>query len=438
MNAKVLSLVLLVFISLNTWVERLPLAGIDFYHYWGVTKAQQLSPTSLQNPYASTGAYANVLNQHAATTDDQILQAANAYRRTLDLTGTPLLYTAFAFLPKNYSLAIKGFRLVQLVLFVAAIFVIGRLRGGSRGFTLLAIVLSITFSPFLSDVAVGNLNAIQLFWLAISTLLVEQAQPQTPQQQLRFGVIALCSFIFLTLFKPNLLLPLLLLGIVFIAKYGLPRLAVLVPTGVLFTALLVVVTNLCLGSSHVWLDWYSLVSASQERLAYPIAAGNYSTTLLLSQLYDIDIYAAVTAVASFLVISFASVVMLTAARQEGKLLQKGWHICLNLLQNSGFIVSSAVTITFALSPLLWAHYYTLMLLPTLWLMDIRRPWCLANCLSLLAVLCSGGILVPWINRWLELTPELYAASFMVSWVWVWSGLMVTVLNLPARAAPANP
>lgn len=433
MNAKILSLVLLVLLSLNTWGTRLPIAGIDFYHYWGVAKAPQLSASPLQNPYVSSAAYADALNQHADTSADQILKEANDYRRTLDLTGTPLLYTAFSILPINYSLAIKGFRLVQLVLFVAAILGIGYLQGNSRDFIVLALVLSATFLPFLSDMTVGNLNAIQLFLLVALAVLIEHSPHQTAYARWRSGLIVLCCLIFITLLKPNLLLASLMLGIAFLANYGLPRPTILIPGGLAFTALVVAITNLCLGSSRVWLDWYELVSASQDRLAYPIEAGNYSTALLLAQLYQLDIVTAVNAIAVFLIISLGSIVAIAATKQEGPLLRSSRAIVLSILQDTGLMVSMAVVATIALSPLVWAHYYTLLLLPALWLLDPRRSGRLENWLSLLAIICSGGVLDQLLSLWFVLSPEAYSASFMLGWVWVWIGLLLTLLHRPVRA-----
>lgn len=433
MNAKILSLVLLALLSLNTWETRLPIAGIDFYHYWGVAKAPQLSALSLQNPYVSSGAYADVLNQHADTSGDQILKEANAYRRTLDLTGTPLLYTVFSVLPTNYSLAIKGFRLAQLVLFIAAIFLVGCLRGNSSGFMPLALVLSATFLPFLSDVTVGNLNTIQLFLLVALALLIEQKQPQTSHGRWRSGLIILCCLVFITLLKPNLLLASLMLGAAFLAKYGLPRLTIVIPGGLAFTTLVVTITNMCLGSAQVWLDWYELVSASQDRLAYPIAAGNYSTTLLLAQLYKLDIVTAVNAIAGFLIISFGSIVAIAATKQGDSLLRSSRAVVLSILQDTGLMVSIAVVVTIALSPLVWAHYYTLLLLPALWLLDPRRPGSPGNWLSLLAIICSGGVLDKLLSIGWVLSPEAYSASFMLGWVWVWIGLLLTLLRLPLQA-----
>ncbi|MEM9264477.1 MAG: glycosyltransferase 87 family protein [Cyanobacteria bacterium P01_F01_bin.13] len=438
MNGKFLSLILLLLLSLNTWVARLPAAGIDFYHYWGVAKARQLSPSPLQNPYVASTAHADVLNQYADASNDQILKEANSYRRTLDLTGTPLLYTVSALLPESYSLAIKGFRLGQLVLFVLTIFLIGVLRGNSTGFELLALVLAATFSPFLSDVVVGNLNAIQLFLLVAAALLIERAQPQTSKARLRYGVMILCGLIFITLLKPNLLLSSLLLSAVFLRKYGLPRPTLLIPAGVAFTVLLLVATNVCLGSAQVWLDWYKLVSASQDRLAYPIEAGNYSTTLLLSQLYTLDIYTAVNAVAVFLIVSFCSIVAIAAIKQGSPLLGRSREIVFNILQDSGLVVSIAVTITFALSPLVWAHYYTLLLLPALWLLDTRFPWQLGNWLSLLAIIFASGGLVNLLSTWFVFSPEVYAVSFMLGWVWVWAGLLITVLKRALGATKHMP
>ena len=428
MNVKILGLILLALISCNTWSDYLPIPGIDFYHYWGVAKAQQLSPSPLVSPYVAADTYADVLNQHVEMTEDPILKDANAYRRTLDLTGTPLLYTFFALLPERYTQAIVSFRFLQLILFILAIYLIGILQGCADNFLTLALALSITFLPFLIDLRVGNLNTIQLFLVVISILLVDRANGYRLRQRLYSGLFAVCLFIFITLIKPNLILTMLALSISFVVRYGVPKLTVLAPASMAFSALLILLTSVFLGSSRVWLDWYELVSISQDRLVYPLESGNYSTPLLITQLYNINLSAATIAVAVFLVISLGGVILMSAFK-AGMVVENSLNGVRHLFRDTGLAASIAITVTIALSPLVWPHYYTLLLLPALWMINTRRYGKRASWLSLLAIACSGGIVLQLSSLWLIPSPELQATSFILGWVLVWARILFVVLNL---------
>ncbi|WP_215609394.1 hypothetical protein [Leptothoe spongobia] len=381
----------------------------------------------MASPYIHPDAYATVLNRYTASVDNPRLKAANAYRQVLDLTGTPLLYTLFATLPKHYGRALASYQCLQILMFVTAIVLIGILKGQPHGFWPLALVLSATFVPFTVDLGVANLNAIQLFLVTISTLLVDRATGGIPRERTKSGVIVLCLFIFIVLLKPSLLLPILFLGLAFGLKYGIPKLTVLVPVGMAFIALIVASTSIFLGSSRVWLDWYETLSSSKDRLTYPIEAGNFSTTWLLSSVSQIDISAAVLGIFSLLAISLGGAVILPALRKKIAIHQS-IHVMAEIIKNTGLVVSLALTATLALSPLVWSHYYTLLLFPILWLFDFGR-WSAKNIVGLLSLIFSGGILLKIIAVvWLP-SPELRSLNFCIGCLLVWVGLLLAVVEM---------
>src|SRR5262249_9350068 len=85
-------------------------AGIDFYQFWGVGQAENISNGKLKSPYAEIYKYDNLFDAYVASSKDQRLQAANQVNHELnqiavDPTGTPLFYSLFSFLPKDYSVA---------------------------------------------------------------------------------------------------------------------------------------------------------------------------------------------------------------------------------------------------------------------------------------------------------------------------------------------
>jgi hypothetical protein len=425
MKAKILVLLLLFFLSFNAWASNLREPGIDFYYFWGVPKAQQLSPVQLSSPYLYPDTYADVLNQYANRTNDKRLKSVNAYRQTLDMTATPLLYTFFASFPKSYTWALSSYQGLQIVLFVAAIVLIGVFKGQPDNFLPLGLVLSAAaFVPFTVDLKVANLNAIQLFLLVLTTLFVDRVARNHPRKHLKSGLIILCLSIFMVLLKPNLLLPFVFLCLSFVLRYGIPRLTVLLPVSAAFTALIVLSTSTLLGSSRVWLDWYQIVSSSKDRLIYPIEGGNFSTTLLVSSISQVDTFVVVLGVLLILAISLCGAVVIPVLGKKLTMVN-GVYIVTDIFKDTGLVVNLALTATLALSPLVWLHYYTLLLFPILWLLDFGR-WSIKNLIALASLILLSGILIKAVQLAWMLSPEQQSLGYCIGCFLVWIGLLLAV------------
>src|SRR5262245_29349217 len=130
-------------------------AGIDFYHFWGVAEARQLSEEPLGSPYAADAErYAAVLNAAADASSDKHLKRANAERRTIDPTATPLLYVLFGAVPGDYTRAHVLYRIVQFAALGGALTWLCR-RLGARLAPALALAgaVPIFFQPFNSEMA---------------------------------------------------------------------------------------------------------------------------------------------------------------------------------------------------------------------------------------------------------------------------------------------
>jgi hypothetical protein len=419
---KILCLILIIPLIINTWVRAQQLPGIDFYHYWGVAKAHQFSQETLQSPYIHHGRYFEILKQYAADTPDQKLREATDHREALDLTGTPLLYAAFAGLPENYSTALTTFRLVQLAAFITAVVLIGCFSNAGIDYLLIALILSASFLPFILDLKVSNLNSIQLLAVTGLTLFVDKARAH-PRKRVFFNSIVLVfSLIFLNLLKPNLLLVALSLLTSFFFRYGLPKIRVLLPISGAFCALIILTSNLFFGSSRVWLDWYDLVAGSKDRLAYPVLIGNCSIPLMISRLSGLDLGLAIMLVAAGL---GASLMLVMTRATDVKSMAKAnrWQLVSDLFKNTPLCVGFAIAITIALSPLVWLHYYTLLLLPTLWLLSVPWGWKPAPWLGGVAIVLASGGIPNSLVSFMEVAPAFAIASYVTGWLCLWLGLL---------------
>ena len=379
-------------------------AGIDFYHFWGVPTALKLSGHRLGSPYAQEDHYAQVLNDHASTVlGDEQLARVNRERRTLDLTGSPLLYTAFAVLPQDYSTALGLFRGFEVVLFLVAVAMLGSLYhyepflSATLGLTLL-----IAADPYKNDLSLGNFNILLLCGLATALAAIEYLPARPLRHKLILSSALLTGLACLTLLKPLVLLPcLLLVTSLYRSPSTRPAAASL---GVAFASTLVLVLLPCLyfRSWSVWWDWYSAVyGADHRRLFYPVEQGNFSFALLVADWLE-GRYAPLAAGLGTLLV--ASLLLVATAHRRPDRSGQSLAIC-----DPHLLVSLGVLATFALSPLAWVHYYMLLLIPALWLGSLSGTSVVIALLGLTALVMSSGApdylflilrrdaLIPWVR-----------------------------------------
>lgn len=429
MNFKILSILLLIPLTFNVWVTSIQFPGIDFYHYWGVAKAQQLSRGRLPSPYLDPSRYSNVLNQYVTTVTDKRLQGANAYRQKLDLTGTPLLYSAFSVLPQNYSNALKTFQAVQIIAFVVAISLVG-LLSKIRVFLLpIALILSASFHPFMLDVRVANLSSIQLLTITLLTLFVEKSSNNTSKSHLINSIALVFCLILVNLLKPNLLLISLSLGISFLCRYGIPKLKLILAfTITLLTLILVTSPQAFFNAGNVWQDWYKLISVSQDRLAYPTLAGNLSMPLILVQQYEIEMGLAVCIITIGLITSLvAALILATSLTSISK--DRVIEVINKTVKLTPLCVGLAISTTMALSPLVWAHYYTLILFPALWLCLEYHQWKAAPWLGSLAIILTSASIPNMLIAFTKISPAIEIGCYVAGWLCLWIGLLGSIANI---------
>ena len=361
-------------VTLERWTKT---AGVDFYHYWGVTAARTLSDDGLSNPYEDTTQFSTVLNAYVERSHDGRLRAINQHRRELDLTGTPLFYATFFFLPLSYSFAFGMYQACQTLCIFAAAALLGR-NVQERGAlaSLAAILLLMPDGALQSELRVGNVNAFQLFVIA-ATVALAHRMDQARDDRVR-GRIAAALFslpVALTLWKPNLLLIAIALTLCFVLRMGPRRSmrACLPAIGV--GGLLLAAPCLYFGDWGLWGDWYhDVLSADHTRLMFLVESGNFSSTMLLSQLLDAPSRGVSFGIAGFLVLSLGAVFVYAGSR-PGDPPAGVLHVAHRSFRDIGVATALGVTATCALMPLMWFHYYILSLVPAFWLLlsDRRTP-----------------------------------------------------------------
>ncbi len=402
--------------------------GSDFYHYWGISQARAWSESDLGNPYLESERYAKVLNSHSDRSRAQRLQTPNRYRRDLDLTGTPLLYSIFFALPEDYSLAFGLFQLSQMTLFVAAILWLGALyRADGSAMAILALLLAVAYEPLLSDLRVGNVNSIQLFALTGVLFFADRTLPgRSARDTLVLGSCFLCAVVTLTLLKPNLALVTIALTVHLWARYGSANLLLAALPALALGAALVIAPCLYFDSWTLWGDWYELVyGGDRGHLFYPVLQGNYAAAMLVARRLGIDALSASLGLAGLL--AGSGLIGLLARPVSGPAIRARWDAVRTALRDPHLCLAVGVCATLAVAPLLWLHYYLISLIPALWLLLGRLRWPYAAPLGALAIALSSGtisnlfLFVGW-EEWIP-------ASYAISWLPLWIGALAAFVSM---------
>ncbi len=186
-------------------------ACIDYYQFWVVgravaagemreiysdTERRSVGELAFQRALAEARASAPREAQPPAT---QHLQVA-AQRRVLETYSTPWLYSVVGLLSRaDYEASQTLFERGSLVLYVAAILLLGHLLGASPlALALWLVALLSWFNPQFDDVLVGNVNRLQLFLLVLCVWIETRAR--SPAGRVCAGVLLGATLAF----KPNL------------------------------------------------------------------------------------------------------------------------------------------------------------------------------------------------------------------------------------------
>lgn len=240
------------------WVWRLTRGGgaIDFYQYYAHARiAGRQYPPDLYDPMAQRE-LGEELYARAVDSGSLVHIADATLRRGLDSTATPLLYTLFGWLPKNYELGLELFRILLIAAFAGGTILLART---ARIPWTLALLLTAAllrwFEPLHFDVWVGNVGGFQLLGLALF-LAMSQRWPATA-----------AAILTLTIgFKPNIVPIVILLVVARIADRDFARLRREALAGAAAAVSGFLASSLFYRSWDVWLDWLGAARDFYSRL----------------------------------------------------------------------------------------------------------------------------------------------------------------------------
>jgi hypothetical protein len=275
---------------IQTWGDSRRMAGIDFYHYWVVPHV--LQDNEIGNIYSADGR--NRIARHIVwesgeddTQPRRHMAAAASLQMdggTIETVATPFLFTVIGvFSTDNYEVDNCAYEFLSLAAFVLGVLLIARMCGHSWVCSLLFLVLfTWCFDPFESDLRVGNVNRLQLGFIALVLWFLSR-----PRHRILWGTAWYLMGIGLA-FKPNIWPAPVVLGLFCLFSRDKTAVVtmVLAATGGLITAVLL--ASVFFRGISCWVNWLEIVpqvTASHRVLA----EGNHGLPALLRHFIGIDL-----------------------------------------------------------------------------------------------------------------------------------------------------
>lgn len=361
LHLALMLLLMMAMFSVANWATLPRYAGLDLCKFWEIAKSQRASGFTLGSPYRNPDAYQVEIRELERVANDRTFTDASHLRKGLDLPGTPLLFAAFDVLPSQYRLSVWLFRALQLACFAVSVLVLCRFvtrRLWPFGLAFGAL-LTIDYDPLSFDLEVGNVDCLQLLALVgCAQLALQLRKDDSLIEALRASLIAALATL-LAMLKPNIGMALLMLALcVLVRSDFLSRVAAAL-VALASLALFAAMAALFFRAWSVWPDWWNATFHSVGRLSYPIeSTGNRSTSLYLSQLWGMPTSSVMLLTAATLLSSFVIAGIARPAAPD-----RPWHCRaaygLTRLKDPYFCISLGLIVTFAISPLVWPHYFIL-------------------------------------------------------------------------------
>jgi Glycosyltransferase family 87 len=404
--------------------------AFDLYHPWGIARAAE-APGAPSNPYRQTAELGAFAHAAAESSDSVALRAASGFWHArnpavgFEPTGTPLYYATLSLLPAGFDVAHLLMTVLQFASLGAAIVILARLRNWRWLPTLCLAALALcTFNPFTQDVKFANAASVQTACIAALVMLAQRGRLEASALGDRGFLAALAL---LVLFKPNTAL----IAAALAASYHVTRGTRRFMQGALVasvTALLAVALSCWrFHDPSIWLDWFRYTQgANGGTLLYTAADGNLSLVKMLSERgssYGVAGYSMLAALV-FALLAAAGITQMGRAPQR---LIPGLRA---VVGDAWLVASAGVLGTLLVSPLVWPHYYVLLVVPMLRFIAWDGRWDASTALTVVAWLALSRL--P-----LQLLLHVAPAAIYIFMVFSWMPLLAALFIQMARAARAS-
>jgi hypothetical protein len=443
--ATLILLILVQFVAVQSINVFPRLTKIDFYQYWGVGAARRLSVEPLGSPYTNHESYTAVLRDYAARPDQPRLQPGGRPLSPKGFTATPFTYVLFAALPADYTRAMTLFHVLQVLLFLAAVAVLGAVyRYEMFPLLCLALLLVLGSGPLSSDLRLGNLGCVQL--ASLTGILYVADRLQRARRATPLGPLVLTLLVLVGLVKPNVAPVVIIMAVHLWLVHGSRSFAIAAVPAAVSAAVAVIVPCVYFHSWTIWQEWYVRVfgvlgrhslglarPAAIDGVVRPVGGGNYSTAKMLARALHLETWMITLVLAAICGLSLIAVVAAVTPRASP------WALVRRTLErvagDAQLSMALGITMTIALPPLVWYHYYVIALIPGLWLLNASSGSTYLPLCGLASLFLGSGLLnvlflpLGWTG--------VAGVAAALSWVPLWAGILLRVSSPGAQEAQAE-
>ena len=347
---------------LGAWSYAKEAPGLDYYVAWVAADAvKNDTPLNIYEPSSRYTLAVQYRNKADALDNAPRQKQLAAYRKSLPMTATPLLYWVTGLLATGqYENDLTHWHLLSLVLLTTSMLVTCRLLGYSAasGLALLLPVI-VWFAPFYSDLRVGNVNSFQLGLIGL--ILWLQSRQSHGRYLFTSGLVAGL----LVMFKPNLAPVALLIGGGWAVRQQYSKLVISVGGMATGAVTAVLVSSFWLGSATAWIDWLKLIQRVVDG-GPGEAGGNFSIITQFTS--GVGPLGQLTAAVSLCLVCL--VFLWWGRRGTSALEADAAESQREFIENSCLVALGCI-VTMLTSTLVWLQYYVLTI-PML--MVALRPW----------------------------------------------------------------
>jgi len=362
--STVFAFLLLVHTLWFAWLSAARYPTIDFFSFWSVSQALAQKPGIPIYSVEGQREMASLAVNRAATSAASDLQrratsmVLRLYDSRIDAISSPVLYTAVGlFSSGNFPVDQKRFLLVSMLcLFSAVLLLTNLLRLTALEIFLLLSFLFWNYEPVSSDLSTGNVNSIQLFAITLFIFCVARSKPLLAG--LTIGAV--------TAFKPTTLMVIAIAVVIALVDRDYKQPLRMLAGCITAIAASVLVSSAYFGNPAIWLHFLRNLPQTLGGTYYSVESGNVSLPALLfgpSRGPSSVIY---------LILLSALVWILVSSRAPA--------VNPSPLTTSSTCASFRVHVAFAAggcgcaimllsSPLVWQHYYVLLLPLSAYLMS---------------------------------------------------------------------
>ncbi len=382
----------------RTWRNFAQAGAVDFYLVW--VNVQVAGRADVPNIY-SDDAQSSIGEEFFARSLDsgsRVFHETASKRRRLDSRGSPFLYASFAWISSDFERALLHNRILIVAALFGGVVLLGRYCGTPLWLSIAFFAAAVSlYLPFIADFIVANVNAIQLFLLALA-VSVGKRRP----------VIAGAILAMMLAQKPNVVMVVAVLLLARVLTRDFRRLGQEVLGGTVGGILAFVVGAWWFETPRIWLLWLGSAGDLYETLL-SVEFNNVTPALPLFEQYGTWI--------SYVIAAVLLAIACIALQRGGK-------------SDDLLLVSLGLLIYFMSATLVWLHYLVLCIIPAFALLRSRATAGIA----LIALLLMAD--EPYSMLFGPSTPQLRATLIFVAMVMLYSACVAMLWRGRGSRVPA--